>query len=130
MTDCIEWTKGVNRKGYGRMYRDGKLVLPHRAFFEETFGEIPNGMVVMHTCDNPRCFNIEHLKLGTPKENSEDMVSKGRQAKGSRLSKSLTEKDVVAIRSSTLSHRELGREYGVSQSTITRIIQRKTWRHI
>lgn len=112
------------------MYRDGKLVLPHRAFFEETFGEIPNGMVVMHTCDNPRCFNIEHLKLGTPKENSEDMVSKGRQAKGSRLSKSLTEKDVVAIRSSTLSHRELGREYGVSQSTITRIIQRKTWRHI
>ncbi|AAP34102.1 gene 7.7 [Escherichia phage T7] len=130
MEDCIEWTGGVNSKGYGRKWVNGKLVTPHRHIYEETYGPVPTGIVVMHICDNPRCYNIKHFTLGTPKDNSEDMVTKGRQAKGEELSKKLTESDVLAIRSSTLSHCSLGELYGVSQSTITRILQRKTWRHI
>lgn len=130
MKDCIEWTNGSNIKGYGRMWVNGRLVTPHRYAYEQEHGEIPEGLVVMHLCDNPKCYNVAHLTLGTPKENSEDMVRKGRQAKGSALSGKLTEDDVKHIRESSLSHRALGELYGVSQSTITRIIQRKTWRHI
>lgn len=130
MEDCIEWNGGTNSKGYGRKWSGGRLVTPRRQVYEETFGPIPKGLVVMHLCDNPKCYNIKHLTLGTPKDNSKDMVCKGRQAKGEALSGKLTESDVRAIRASALSHRALGELYGVSQSTITRIIQRKTWRHI
>lgn len=56
-----------------------KMVYLHRVAWEAHHAEpIPEGMVVMHTCDNPRCFNPEHLRLGTLKDNTRDMCSKGR----------------------------------------------------
>lgn len=130
MENCIEWTKGTNQKGYGRKWVDGKLVAAHRHAYEEAHGPIPDGLVVMHLCDNPSCYNVEHLTLGTHADNSDDKVRKGRQAKGETLSKKLTETDVLTIRSLDLSHAEIAKMYGVSQSTITRIIRRDTWRHI
>lgn len=130
MENCIEWTKGTNQKGYGRKWVDGKLVAAHRHAYEEVHGPIPDGLVVMHLCDNPRCYNVEHLTLGTHADNSDDKVRKGRQAKGETLSEKLTETDVLTIRTLNLPHAEIAKIYGVSQSTITRIIRRDTWRHI
>ena len=66
----------------GRTENGGKLSLVHRVAHEEWVGPIPKGLFVLHRCDNPVCFRIAHLWLGTHQDNMDDMVAKGRSAKG------------------------------------------------
>ena len=84
MTDCIEYEGRKNHAGYGHLGRtiDGvrKTFLAHRYFWEKEHGPIPDGMFVCHHCDNPPCINIDHLFLGTPKDNMRDMIQKALQA--------------------------------------------------
>jgi len=80
--DCWEWTGYRERYGYGRvsMVAIGmsNKVLAHRAAWILTHGEIPSGMNICHTCDNPICVNPSHLFLGTHQDNMRDRDSKGR----------------------------------------------------
>lgn len=77
--ECWPWKGTLNKQGYGAIgFKDRKPKGAHRVTYQITKGDIPEGMVVMHTCDNPQCCNPKHLKLGTYSDNSEDMVSKGR----------------------------------------------------
>lgn len=77
-TDCWIWQGSTNNIGYG-FIRDGKnMRTAHRVSYEEHIGPIPYGMCVCHTCDNPLCINPNHLWLGTRKQNSRDMIVKGR----------------------------------------------------
>lgn len=64
--------------GYGRRYYKGKQWRAHRAEWDEKRGPIPDGLNVLHRCDNKPCKEINHLFLGTQKDNMQDMVSKGR----------------------------------------------------
>lgn len=82
-TGCHLWTGCRNSFGYGLMRVGKGLARAHRMAWEAKFGPIPEGMVVMHTCDNPPCCNPEHLKLGTHGDNNRDRVKKGR-GKGAR----------------------------------------------
>lgn len=79
---CWEWTATKNLQGYGvvGMYIGGRPVAlqTHRLQWMHTHGEIPDGMVVMHICDNPKCLNPDHLVLGTQRANLADMRAKGR----------------------------------------------------
>ena len=75
---CIEWTGVVGNSGYGRVSVDGRLWSVHRYAWFQVHGEIPKGMIIMHTCDNKRCMNIDHLRLGTQGDNMRDMAAKGR----------------------------------------------------
>lgn len=80
-TVCHLWTGTSNRQGYGRVGAGsrGKHQLAHRAAWRLANGEIPDGMCVLHRCDNPPCVNVvDHLFLGTKKDNSRDMAAKGR----------------------------------------------------
>ena len=77
---CIEFTGSLNRKGYGRMWFNGKIAQTHRIAWEITFGPIPDGLQVLHHCDNPPCCNPSCLFLGTDADNTADMVAKGRGA--------------------------------------------------
>jgi hypothetical protein len=79
VTDCWEWIGGKNNIGYG-LIRDGdKMRSVHRVSYEEHSNKkIPIGLVVMHSCDNKKCVNPAHLSVGTHKDNSQDMVQKGR----------------------------------------------------
>lgn len=78
MSECIEWAGARNRQGYGITYKDGKGRRAHRVAWEEANGPIPEGLFVCHSCDNPPCVNSEHLFLGTPNDNVQDMLRKGR----------------------------------------------------
>lgn len=78
---CWVFTGYQTKKGYGKIHRgpgSRELVRVHRAAWEVTYGPIPEGLFVLHHCDNPPCCNPEHLFLGTNSDNMRDMVAKGR----------------------------------------------------
>jgi len=81
MIGCVEWS-GAKSKGYGRVYLNGRDWLVHRLVYELYHGEKPD--VVRHTCDNPACYNIEHLEGGTQLDNMRDMYNRNRDAGSKR----------------------------------------------
>jgi hypothetical protein len=125
---CWLWLGAINPNGYGATSHENA----HRVAWRLTNGEIPHGMCVLHRCDNKQCVNPAHLFLGTPADNSRDMVAKGRSVKGERqhLSK-LTGEDVRNIRRAygrTDNGNSLARIYGVSRQTISHIVTNQTWK--
>lgn len=132
---CHVWQGSKTNDGYGRFFMNGKVVSAHRWMFEQTHGYLPE--VVMHTCDNPPCVNVEHLRAGTLAENMQDMVSKGRwrNASGSGETKpngTFTQADAEEVRrryaTEKTTYRALAKEYGLHHSTIERIVTGKSWK--
>lgn len=124
-----------DRDGYVTIKRriDGidRVLMLHRVSYENYYGEIPNGSVVMHSCDNPSCINPEHLSIGSTKDNQMDKVNKGRQARGKSNGKArLTEVDVLSIREDQRSIKEISQSYGVTIQHVHGIKRKKTWAHI
>jgi len=132
--ECWVFEGASNAAGYGYIGCNGKNEYVHRVSFELENGPIPDGKIIMHTCDNPSCVRPSHLKLGTQKENRLDAVRKGRTAKGVRVNTAkLTPDDVLEIRKRSAqgeSFRALGREYGVTHTAISHLVKRKTWKHV
>jgi hypothetical protein len=135
---CIEWrgaTVKSNRREthrYGRFTRDGVKKLAHRVAFERVNGPIPNGLEVLHRCDNTLCCNPNHLFLGTHADNMKDMADKGRAARISRPGKKgesspkvkLTDAQVSEIKSRRAAGENvtvLAAAYGVHYSYISRL---------
>lgn len=134
---CIEWTgyrqkiDDSGRGGYGMTSVNGTITTAHRVAWIVAHGPISNDLAVCHKCDNRACVNVDHLFLGTRKENTRDMYAKNRAAVGqSHGGSKLTESDVRSIRSSTKRDCDLAREYGVVQSAIYGIKKRRSWKHI
>lgn len=75
---CWSWVGAKHRHGYGQIRVNKKLLAAHRVSWLLHYGQIPDGMCVLHKCDNPECTNPEHLFIGTMKDNSRDMMAKGR----------------------------------------------------
>ena len=79
---CILWIGGKrDRRGYGSFSIGGVNYRAHRVSYTWAHGEIPKGKVILHLCDIPSCVNPLHLKMGTQKENVQDMIRKGRHKK-------------------------------------------------
>ena len=131
MTACIEWDKAKDKAGYGVSWLNGKWIRAHRKAYIQNKGEIPDDLVVRHTCDNKACVNPDHLILGTHQDNSTDMVSRDRQAKGSLVGTAkLTEAIVVMIRSLSGSSQQLAKFFDCSKTTIKDIRNNKIWKHV
>lgn len=118
---------------YGRVRWQGRQLSAHRVSWEIHYGPIPDGLCVMHVCDNQRCVNPAHLRLGTVADNNADMTAKGRSTRGTRHPNAkLSEADVRAIRglAGTASQETLGRRFGVTQSAISDILVGRRWGHL
>jgi len=75
---CIEWTGARLPTGYGLFSLDGRMQRAHRVSYELSFGPIPDGLHILHSCDNPPCVNPAHLRPGTRTENMQDKAERGR----------------------------------------------------
>lgn len=131
---CFEWAGYLQTDGYGTFYPGDKASsLAHRTSWEIHNGPIPEGLFVLHKCDNPKCVNPDHLFLGSQQENVDDMIRKGRKVydaapQGERHGGSkLRTVDVVSIRTSDLPDGVLAKAYGVARTTINRIKSRALW---
>jgi hypothetical protein len=81
-TECWEWARGTDSFGYGKVRYKGEAHTLHRLMYRLYKGEVPKGLCVCHSCDNPKCCNPQHLWLGTRAENNQDMWGKGRGRNG------------------------------------------------
>ncbi len=121
---CWEWQGTKDKDGYGNIKRHQKHIRAHRFSWFLTFGEYPN-LFLLHSCDNPPCVNPEHLREGEAIENSSDMVTRGRQAKGEKHGNAkLKDDDVRAIRGlleQGKSLAQIGAKFGVTKTTISGI---------
>ena len=79
--ECLVWTTAHNIDGYGRFHFNKKLWMAHRLAYTLQNGEIPSKMQILHMCDNPPCINVNHLFLGSNRDNVDDKVFKNRQAR-------------------------------------------------
>lgn len=132
---CWLWIGCLNECGYGSISTSsGRTMLANRASWLINRGDIPAGMKVLHTCDNPPCVNPDHLFIGTQADNIEDMVTKGRGAKGEVSgSHKLTEVQVLELRAdrdSGMIIKQLRLKYNTSHANACAIIHRRTWTHI
>lgn len=133
--DCWEWTWGRANAGYGCMcFKGGRILYTHRIAYALTYGEIPRGLLVIHTCDNPPCVNPAHLEIATNRENILDAKEKGRLAKGEKHgSHVLSEKQVrwmLHLLNLGTPMKCLMLRYNVSRQTIQDIKYDRAWRHV
>ncbi len=124
----------LDKDGYPRCKANKKQMRMNRYLFEQNYGKIPEGLWVLHKCDNPSCINIEHLFLGNAKDNVDDKIKKHRDkycvCEKHGMSK-LTEKQVLEILSiKNKSHGEISKMYNVSRSQIQRIMSKSRWKYL
>ena len=138
-TRCWEWIAAHGSDGYGSLKWNKKSERAHRVSWIVAHDEIPQGLFVLHRCDNPPCVNPAHLFLGTRRQNNADRASKGRSADGERSPKhKLTVEQVEEIRRRYSLHGKnaksgegsytLARIFGVSPQSIQDIVKRVTWK--
>jgi hypothetical protein len=133
LNDCWEWNGTLTKDGYGSFWLNGKTLRAHRASWILFEGEIPEGLQVLHKCDNPLCVRTAHLFLGTTQENTADRNKKNRQAKGEIQGASKLSSDEVAYIRKNYRRGNgsiLARTFNVSPSAISCITTGKYWRHI
>ena len=144
--DCWEWQGGRLSQGYGRYWVGTRDVLAHVFAWEVTKGPVPDGLCVLHRCDNPPCCNPAHLFIGTRADNNADKIAKGRERwnpsrgdahwtrrnpgaqRGERNpTAKLTDEQADEIRAlyaaGDISQRALGERFGVCQPVISRIVR-------
>jgi hypothetical protein len=157
---CWNWVGFVMPNGYGKFSFGREHFLAHRSSWHLLRGPIPDGMCVLHKCDNRRCVNPDHLFVGSEMDNTQDMIAKGRNSTGdrhwSRAKRSafmrrviepgvpkrrgslhgnakLTEEDVRAIRRRVAAGETrlaVSRSFSVTNATVCGIVNRRSWKHV
>lgn len=126
---CILWSGPIASNGYGKRQVHGRTVGAHRVAWEEANGPIPDGLFVLHRCDNPPCCNVEHLFLGTHVDNMRDMASKGRgvvRRGADHPNCSLTEEQVQLARQlyrDGVKQSDISRRFGIGKATASRLVR-------
>jgi Mor family transcriptional regulator len=141
---CWLWIGAKTGAGYGALGLNYKFILAHRYSYELHFGAIPTGLRVCHHCDTPACVNPSHLFIGTARDNTQDMMSKGRKPLGKATAPKnpasgerhgcavLTWKQVEKIRklyAEGHSATKLAKQFRTSITNLCDIVHFKLWRN-
>lgn len=134
--DCWEWKLSCYKSGYGKIGINGKSLRAHRVAWIVSRGPIPKGLFVLHTCDNRKCVNPDHLFLGTQKQNLKDMIQKGRgkgqiPAGEDHPGAKLTWPQIALIRrlgKQGVKQKDLAKTFDVRPQTIQLIVHNKIWK--
>lgn len=130
---CWGWNGATNEFGYGFLRHKKQTLRAHRVSWQLENGEIPDGLGVLHRCDNPACSRPDHLFLGSNDDNIADKVRKNRHAKGVAFPiAKLNQQSATTIRSmyaTGIFQRVIAKKFGVCQQTVSSIIAGKTWKN-
>lgn len=136
-TPCWEWEARRSKAGYGQLWVESGPESAHRVSYKLSVGLIPEGINVLHRCDNKKCVNPDHLFLGTRQDNMDDMSKKGRKAVfvgGKNPVSKLTEKQVREIRTlyatGCYSYTMIAQKFTVSPSLIGLVVRKVNWKHV
>ena len=128
---CIEYKYSLDQAGYGHICHNGDQLRASRFIWEYNNGKIPNGLLVCHKCDNPPCINIDHLFLGTYKDNNNDMINKNRMPLGENRAQSrLSNNNVIEIYRSKLKTKELMKKFNINRSHVNAIRRKVCWKSV
>lgn len=143
-TGCLNWNKG-KIGGYGRIKFLGIDFFVHRVSYSINVSKIPDGMFVLHKCDNRSCINPSHLFIGSKRDNIMDAINKGRAPlrsyKGHKLNHGtackrakVNEIKVKEIRKLWAAGRstqgEISKLFGISRATVSSIVTRRSWFYV
>lgn len=136
MTGCwLCWSRlGPRKNNYSHLSYKGKTIASHRASYELHKGRIPQGLSVLHRCHTPACVNPDHLRVGTHRENMEDMIARGRRetrARGTAIGiAKLTDESAMNVYLATGSVSSISRRFGITRTAVRSVKSRRTWKHI
>jgi hypothetical protein len=147
VSNCWLFTIGLDKNGYGSFHisknmiskykiTKKKMIYAHRFSYLIFNDFIPDNLNIRHMCNNPSCVNPFHLKVGTQKENMEDMVKAGRQnkLKGEKHNRAKLKNEQVleirALKKSGMRTCDIMKKFSLSKTTVLRIISRRLWKHI
>lgn len=139
--ECWLWVGWIRHDGYGALTVRGRHWAAHRLAYVLVNGEIPAGAFILHSCDERRCCNPAHLRIGTREDNTQDAIDRDRLARGERAARrgeqhgcaKLTDAAVREIRSAYAAgtkQEQLAQRFGVRQQTISRVVTKKGWPHV
>ncbi len=129
---CWPWRGAIGARGYGSIRCFGRSVAAHRVAWFLANSEWPR-LFVCHHCDNRRCINPAHLFVGTAKDNTQDMLRKGRHRvlRGEECPRArLSREDVIEIRTrhaAGLPQAAIGKVFAISKAHVSGIVNRKRW---
>jgi hypothetical protein len=133
-TPCLLWQRGLNHKGYGLCSVKGTTRRVHRVMYEAVHGPFNRELMCLHSCDNPACCNILHLRLGTASDNMQDASKRGRlppkdgeHGHGAKLTTSQVKEINALYKSGQYKQKQLAEKYGVRPQSISNIVCLKTW---
>lgn len=119
--ECIVWDGAINKTGYAVIRWNRHPMLASRVIWAMMRGPIPDGMHILHHCDNPPCINPRHLFMGTHADNMRDMIAKGRKHT------KITSQEAAIIRESDKSNQALAAQYGLKERQIRNIKSGASW---
>jgi hypothetical protein len=126
---CVSSRSGhvqINRKHEGL-----PVIRAHRLAWELANGPIPAGLSVLHRCDNPRCVNVDHLFLGTQRDNVLDSICKGRyNAFGRQKLNAAQVHQIRALAARGLRHKDIAAQFGIARNTVSGIVSGASWAHL
>ena len=137
-TECWEWQGAVSKNGYGSFKLNGRAVTASRFAFKLSSGADAGNKMVLHTCDNRKCCNPNHLYKGTVKENTRDMMERGRHRPGSIYGSAnhkakLTEEQVAGVKTLIIrgmTNTAIAARYGVTHQMISKIRRGHFWKAV